>query len=103
MIDENGKTTKVDKEKENTLSSKQRDLIEHCKNCFEHCRLLENAISVLEGEREWGSYFPLIVGRRPTQKKDSKEQDYQKYVNVCLLTTVCKYAACTYHILIFVQ
>jgi len=78
IIDENGKTVKVDKEKESTLSSTQRDLIEHCKNCFEHCRLLENAISVLEGEREWGSYFPLIVGRRPTQKKDSKEQDYQK-------------------------
>lgn len=69
IIDVNGNNTKLSKtESESKLTYEQAELLSHSKKCFSHCRHLENAI---EHINQWDglegcTYFPLIIGRRPT-------------------------------------
>ena len=83
VIDVNGKSTKLSKEEieHDHLSPTLQELLSHSKNSLRHCKLLENAVEQLEEELEQGSYFPLIVGKRPAHlRKDAtkKELDIPK-------------------------
>lgn len=72
IVSKDGHTFKVnEQESESELNNPEKDLLVHSRTCLKHCQLLEHAVEQLEKSLEGsGTYFPLIVGRRPTLKKD---------------------------------
>lgn len=72
IIDTNGNSVKLDKsESECKLSNQQMELLSHSRKCFDHCKQLEKAIQQINCSTNddglgMGTYFPLIIGRRPT-------------------------------------
>jgi len=94
LIDSNGTNIKFnDDESSKVLSTPQLDLFQHAKECHSHCKELENAVeklstlNSLDEGRTAASYFPLIIGRRPStstvtsaNEKPSKPPEIKGYV-----------------------
>ena len=67
ITDTEGRKVKLSKQRsESDLSVGQLKLLSHAKKCMKHCHMLENVVGSLEHTLEKGSFFPLVVGRKPT-------------------------------------
>ena len=69
IIEENGNTVKFNKSILSSPSHTFHDLIDHTNACLYHCQLLNDTIEKLEQASTSGSYFPIVIGRRPNQQK----------------------------------